>query len=753
MSPWNQKAVRGLLSTTGWLLGVIVAFDASIAPNMLAPDFYKQHSEIVIIGTVGIILLAFVVFLMEQRAKHEAESRVRTSSPPKGYGPREALISHMRRQWVEGVLEHSLYALARINLKTYEDGASVARPIELVVPQFVVDNGDAFTPSEVEDGPAMSVIKKLGSFVVLGGPGAGKTTRIGEFVRDLLKDAESDRSCQLPVALRLAHWSERRGPISEWIVREIHARVHVSEKTVRDWINESSLIFLLDGLDEVAVDLRTECIIEINKFRNCSSECAIVVSCRTDDYKELDVKLDLDTALIIRPLAQSMINDALINSGPDLCGLREALESKPELYEVLGSPLMLEVAMVTFTERDRANLFASKNAVELRELLFERYVARMLDPDKRAERPLPRRIRPALRWIARQMKKHDLPFFLRESLHSAGWLSWKQMIFAAGIEGVGACMVVGLVSAVVVGAVGNNLRSHVGGLMGSILGGIVGALIACVLVLFGTAFDTVYTKKLAPQKPAGAAANPQKKQLLPKPSTRFLWGVFQWMKLRMDWLSLSMRWALRLCGLVILFRCVRSFPAGLKIGLLTGASLSVLWGAFIGKWYLNMKESEATGSGGSEVPARAAPSRSLKADRPSVAKNPPAAADDIGGQETGGQRNQSRRWPKWYQIVFRFFIRLLQSLIRLAVMGLFCGFMVLVFALFVLLTPIANFIERTRSSCTRGILWFYGVAPLNQDELLEAATTRALLRRNGAFYEFVHPLLMDYFAKLEGESP
>jgi hypothetical protein len=55
----------------------------------------------------------------------------------------------------------------------------------------------------------------------------------------------------------------------------------------------------------------------------------------------------------------------------------------------------------------------------------------------------------------------------------------------------------------------------------------------------------------------------------------------------------------------------------------------------------------------------------------------------------------------------------------------------------------------TRQFVLRLFLWRTGALPFKWLPVLEGATQALLLRRVGGGYVFAHPLLLDYFARLE----
>jgi hypothetical protein len=113
------------------------------------------------------------------------------------------------------------------------------------------------------------------------------------------------------------------------------------------------MVLLLDGLDEVAPEYREDCVAALNTFHASAPLVPLVVSCRREDYQQLVGRLDLHSAVVIQPLARSVVDAAIEQARDKLAALRSVLDRIPELYNVLDSPLMLDVARRTDRHSDK----------------------------------------------------------------------------------------------------------------------------------------------------------------------------------------------------------------------------------------------------------------------------------------------------------------------------------------------------------------------------------------------------------------
>jgi predicted NACHT family NTPase len=140
-----------------------------------------------------------------------------------------------------------------------------------------------------------------GGLLILGAPGAGKTTVLLELTRDLLIEAEADQEQPMPVVFNLSSWAVQRLPLAEWLVDELHIRYDVARQIGSQWLAGGEILPLLDGLDEVAKAHRADCIEAINAFRQEHGPARFVVCSRTEDYTMLVGLLRVEEAIELQP--------------------------------------------------------------------------------------------------------------------------------------------------------------------------------------------------------------------------------------------------------------------------------------------------------------------------------------------------------------------------------------------------------------------------------------------------------------------
>ncbi|HEX7182095.1 MAG TPA: DUF4062 domain-containing protein [Thermoanaerobaculia bacterium] len=341
------------------------------------------------------------------------------------------LLDKVRQAWIEGVLEPSTKT-GKIEPGREACPEAVASAWEGVRPD---------SPATEIEGPLLDLFRESQrNLLILGEPGSGKTTALLRLLRGLASEAERDPDSPVPVYLDLSSWAERRGSLADWLAREINERYRFDPDTARQWVRDRQLLPLLDGLDEVERECRSDCVDAIHGFLTSHGENGVAVACRTQDYEDLPARLKLENAVVLRPLAPEQIDRYLAAAGPELETLRQAVAGDDGLQELAQSPLMLSLMDGAFRGAGSETLdpvLAGPHEARRRRVL-ESYVERM---EKRpgSRRYAAERTRGALAWLARGMLAHNLAWFQVEELQPS-WLSgpgqrWVYALLSRGIGG------------------------------------------------------------------------------------------------------------------------------------------------------------------------------------------------------------------------------------------------------------------------------------------------------------------------------
>jgi len=259
---------------------------------------------------------------------------------------RQAMLNRVRNNWIEGVLERSLYKVARIEPGLEERRDAVAeRPGDVILQTQGQPDCKLPPGTKIAD-----VFEKVGrSLLILGEPGSGKTTTLLELARDMIDRAEKEPTEKIPVVFNLSSWTDPKQTISDWLTEELGAKYNIPKKKIAaPWVENDSLFILLDGLDEVASARRAKCVEAINAFLE-DHLVPVVVCCRKEEYEALDAKLKkLQNAVLLQPLTPEQIDGYLERLSPDLDSLRKALDGDEDLQEFAKTPLILSIMTLAY---------------------------------------------------------------------------------------------------------------------------------------------------------------------------------------------------------------------------------------------------------------------------------------------------------------------------------------------------------------------------------------------------------------------
>ncbi len=126
---------------------------------------------------------------------------------------RTRFLKRIHNDWIEGVLNRSLYKLVQIKLGIDTELAAVEHPLNA----FLQLRDEA--PRPLPPGTTVAdVFEEHGeALLILGDPGTGKTTLLLELLSQLLLRAEEDVAEPIPVVFNLSSWARRRQSIAKWL--------------------------------------------------------------------------------------------------------------------------------------------------------------------------------------------------------------------------------------------------------------------------------------------------------------------------------------------------------------------------------------------------------------------------------------------------------------------------------------------------------------------------------------------------------
>ncbi|MBI3423752.1 MAG: SUMF1/EgtB/PvdO family nonheme iron enzyme [Acidobacteria bacterium] len=144
---------------------------------------------------------------------------------------------------------------------------------------------------------AVAEIQKLRRAVLLGEPGAGKTTTLWKLAAELVERARQDAKAPLPLLIRLGRWTDAEQSLPAFITAQLgELGAHLD-----DLLKAKRAALLLDGLNELPAGQHAQKYPLAQRFIEAHPSLLAVVSCRALDYT-IDLKFDRINITPLDPL-------------------------------------------------------------------------------------------------------------------------------------------------------------------------------------------------------------------------------------------------------------------------------------------------------------------------------------------------------------------------------------------------------------------------------------------------------------------
>lgn len=280
-----------------------------------------------------------------------------------------------------------------------------------------------------------------GRLLILGEPGAGKTTELLALAKDLLQQAQQGDDHPIPIIFELSAWlAEPDKTLADWFMAQLKEQYDIPLEVSKHWIDHNQILPLLDGLDELrrvddadgvtSAELaqqqqqaqQIQCIRDINNYLDTRTQASLVVCCRRKEYEALEQQGEklrrLQGAVYLQSLSGQQIEAYFQKT--ERPHLWIALEDQPELLELARSPLFLLMLVVVYQGQ----------TIQSKEQLLDAYIDKQL-ADLNNQGAYPRGRAPTaaqtqhyLSWLAIKLKENETTEFLIEHLQPS-WLDRK----------------------------------------------------------------------------------------------------------------------------------------------------------------------------------------------------------------------------------------------------------------------------------------------------------------------------------------
>jgi hypothetical protein len=213
---------------------------------------------------------------------------------------------------------------------------------------------------------AMHVINVLENYIILGKPGAGKTTFLKSVALQTLDGASQAKL--VPIFVGLKDWSDSSLSLMDFIANQFAVcNLPDSHSFVESLLVQGKCLVLLDGFDEVSGDI-DKAIIDIRQFINRYNTNPFILSCRIAAYNYwfenfIEAEIADFTEEQIKAFVVTWFGD---DERTGVACLNELMENPP-IKELASIPLLLTLLCLAFDEtlrfpRNKAELY--KEAID-----------------------------------------------------------------------------------------------------------------------------------------------------------------------------------------------------------------------------------------------------------------------------------------------------------------------------------------------------------------------------------------------------
>ncbi|WP_041227101.1 NACHT domain-containing protein [Crinalium epipsammum] len=537
--------------------------------------------------------------------------------------------------------------------------------------------------------------------LILGEPGAGKTTMMLELAEDLLQRAIADKAEPIPVLVSLSSWKNPGQPIFEWLVGELKGKYGIRQDLAQRWLKNNQLLPLLDGLDEVTPQHQQACAVALNTWLTGEigqRPSGLLICCRREEFEQVVRRpLNLYGAIYLQALTVEQIEDYFAQF--ELQDVWQTVQQDEALQELLTRPLFLSMFGLVQTQGKfslsvwRESTTSERKIEYLLDTYWDATITRelIIDPNEKQQdilsktygtKPLPTRkaVQRALVFAAKMLECQSSTELLIEKMQPTALIAQRQKWAYLLIKG----LIIGLIIGLIFGLIG-------------LMFGLIGLIFGLMFGLMG-GLDTIEPV----DEISISISHEGRREIVRSLRIWLIFGLIFGLSLELSF-GLMGGSSFGLIGLIVLIE-------GLIIGLIIGLIKGLIKG---------LK---------ADIQTRIDPNQGMKN---SVKNMVVVSAIAL-----------------MMALSFKFLLEYLLA----SVVGSNELFFMVEIALVMLIW--SSFYQAggnalSKHLALRLVLAWNGYAPLRYDLLLNYCTERLLLQRIGGRYRFLHKLLQDHFAKMD----
>lgn len=196
----------------------------------------------------------------------------------------------------------------------------------------------------------IGVVNEIQKIIVLGKPGAGKTTFLKSLVLQALDGNLNDKL--IPIFVGLKEWSDSQSSLFDFIVEQFDiCDFPDAELFVARILSKGKCLVLLDGFDEVSGDDLDEVITEIRNFHTKYNKNKFVLSCRIAAYNyHFESFTEVEIADFGWRQINTFINNWFGKGSIKANACLNAINQNKPIKELANIPLLLTIFCLAFNE-------------------------------------------------------------------------------------------------------------------------------------------------------------------------------------------------------------------------------------------------------------------------------------------------------------------------------------------------------------------------------------------------------------------